>query len=322
MTRLTTTDTSHQMAHTPSSNSDGTPAATASGATSATERIEITCADGLRLQGHFLPAFGGTQPASHAPVLLCPATGVRQQFYLRFASWLAEQGHEVMVFDYRGIGLSLQGPLRHSQATLAEWGQLDQVAALDWLVRRTGQDQVLLMGHSAGGQMMGLMPNHHHIARVVGVATSTGWFRQMRLGFKLQAHFGLRFLVPLGIRLTGYAPTSKIGLGEDLPAAVGRQWGQWCAAGGYATNAVKGQPHKDFHSQVEIPITVFHATDDDIANPGTVADLMRTFPKARKQIHRLSPRDHGLKAIGHIDWFRSSHQALWPLLAHALREPR
>ena len=292
-----------------------------SSTTSAPERIEITCADGLRLQGHFLSAFGGTQAASQRPVLLCPATGVRQQFYLRFAAWLAAQGHEVLVFDYRGIGLSRQGPLKHDRATLAEWGQLDQVAALDWLVRRTGQSQVLLLGHSAGGQMMGLLPNHRHIARVVGVATSTGWFRQMRWGFRLQARFGLGLFVPLGIRLKGYAPTSTIGLGEDLPAAVGRQWGQWCAAGGYATNAVKGQPQRDFHAQIDIPITVFHATDDDIANPGTVADLMRTFPKARKQVHRLSPRDHGLKAIGHIDWFRSSHQALWPLLAQALREP-
>ena len=48
---------------------------------------------------------------------------------------------------------------------------------------------------------------------------------------------------------------------------------------------------------------------------------MRTFPAARKQVRRIAPREHGLKSIGHIDWFRSSHQALWPLLAQALREP-
>src|SRR5687768_15429219 len=105
----------------------------------AVERIEITCADGLRLQGHFLPARGGTPGL---PVLLCPATGVRQHFYLRFATWLAQQGHDVLVFDYRGIGLSLHGPLRASKARLQDWGQLDQVAALDWLLHRTACDQV------------------------------------------------------------------------------------------------------------------------------------------------------------------------------------
>ena len=284
------------------------------------EPITITCRDGTPLQGHFLPAQGSSGAPPHRPVLLCPATGVKQHFYLRFASWLSSQGHDVLVFDYRGIGLSLRGRLRDSRATLAEWGQQDQVAALDWLVQRTGQTQVLLLGHSAGGQMIGLLPNHHHVARVVGVAASTGWFRGMKPSFRLKARLGLRCLVPLGTLVKGYAPTAAVGLGENLPRAVARQWGQWCAAGGYATNAVKGRPQEDFHAQIRVPITVFHATDDDIATPTTVADLLRTFPSARTRVHRLHPADHGLATIGHIDWFRASHQCLWPLLLNALRQ--
>ena len=123
------------------------------------EAVDITCQDGTVLKGHFLSAHGGREAPTHAPVLLCPATGVKQHFYLRFAAWLAEQGHDVLVFDYRGIGLSLQGQLQDCRATLAEWGQQDQVAALNWLVQRTGRDQVLMLGHSAGGQMIGLLPN-------------------------------------------------------------------------------------------------------------------------------------------------------------------
>lgn len=288
-------------------------------AVQATEPVTITCQDGTRLHGHFMPAHAGQQAATEQPVLLSPATGVKQQFYMRFAAWLATQGHDVLVFDYRGVGQSLQGRLKDCRATLPDWAQQDQVAALNWLLQRTGQAQVALMGHSAGGQMMGLLPNHHCISRVVGVATSSGWFRGMRLGFRMKARFGLRVAIPLGVRLKGYAPTAALGLGENLPAKVGVQWGQWCAAGGYATNAVKGQPQRDFHAQVRMPITVFHATDDDIATPATVADLMRTFPAARKAVHHIAPRDHGLQRIGHIDWFRSSHQVLWPLLAKALQ---
>ena len=280
------------------------------------ERVEITCTDGVRLQGHFVPATGGTPGL---PVLLSPATGVKQHFYLRFAGWLAGQGHDVLVFDYRGIGLSLQGRLKDSRATLADWGQRDQVAALEWLLQRTGAEQVLLLGHSAGGQMIGLLPNHQKVARLVGVSASTGWFSGMRLGFRLKARLGLRCLVPLGTVFKGYAPTAAVGLGENLPAGVGRQWGQWCAAGGYATNATRVRPELDFHAQVRTPITVLHAEDDDIATPHTVADLLRTFPAAPKVALRIKPTSHGLKAIGHIDWFRHSHQALWPTIAGALR---
>jgi len=280
--------------------------------------VDIVCQDGTCLKGHVFAAHHGQQTASATPVLLCPATGVRQQFYFSFARWLANRGHDVLVFDYRGIGLSLHGPLKHSRATLAEWGQQDQVAALNWLVSHTGKAHVALLGHSAGGQMIGLLPNHQHVSRVVGVASSTGWLKRMRPGFRIKATFGLRVFLPLGIRFKGYGPCKAIGLGENLPAVVALQWGQWCSQGGYATHAVKHTPKQDFHAQICIPFTVFHATDDDIATPGTVADLLRTLPAAQKQVHHIAPRAHGLTAIGHLDWFRSSHQVLWPMLAQAL----
>jgi predicted alpha/beta hydrolase len=287
-------------------------------ASAPTEPVTITCEDGTRLQGHFLQAHQGRQAAQHRPVLISPATGVRQHFYLRFAQWLADLGHDVLVFDYRGIGLSLHGPLKHCKATLAQWGQQDQVAALEFLLHRTGAAQALILGHSAGGQMIGLLPNHQRVAGVVGVASSTGWFKAMRPAFRFQARLALRGAVPLAATFMGYAPTSKFGLGEDLPTQVARQWGQWCAAGGYATNAVKRTPHLDFHGLIQLPITVLHASDDDIANADTVADLLRTFPAAHKCSITVRPQDHGLKRIGHIDWFRPSHQALWPLMAKAL----
>lgn len=281
------------------------------------ETVDITCADGQRLRGHFIARSEGT--GDGLPVLVSPATGVRQHFYLRFARWLAAQGHDVLVFDYRGIGLSLHGRLKDSRATLADWGQQDQVAALDWLLARTGAPQAVIVGHSAGGQMIGLLPNHHRVARLVGVAASSGWFQGMRPAFRLKARFGMRLVLPLGTRLTGYGTTALLGLGENLPAGVALQWARWCARGGYATNAVRHQPEKDFHAQVRTPVTVLHAEDDEIANPATVADLLRTLPAAPRQAHLLRPRDHGLRGIGHLDWFRASHQALWPLMARAVR---
>lgn len=279
------------------------------------EEVDIRCADGYLLRGHLF----ASRASKGLPVLISPATGVRQHFYLRFARWLAEQGHDVLVFDYRGIGLSLHGPLKDNRATLADWGQLDQVAAIEWLLARTGSPELVIVGHSAGGQMIGLLPNHQRVARLVGISASSGWFKAMRPGFRLKAHFGMRVVLPLGTRLKGYGTTSILGLGENLPAGVARQWGQWCAAGGYATNAVRHQPNRDFHAQVRTPVTVLHAEDDDIATTGTVADLLRTVPSAPRRAHCLRPRDHGLRHIGHLDWFRQSHRALWPLVASAVR---
>lgn len=167
--------------------------------------------------------------------------------------------------------------------------------------------------------MLGLLPNHHRVAKVVGVAVSSGWFGGMPPAFGLVSRALLRVLLPLGIRFKGYAPCTALGLGENLPARVALEWGQWCAAGGYATNAVRHISGRDFHADIRMPITVFHASDDNIATTRTVADLLRTYPAAPQQIYRLKPADVGLKAIGHLDWFRTSHAAVWPLLGAALK---
>lgn len=297
---------------------DRTPTAAPAAAAPVTapEAMTVTCADGQRLQAHWFGARGEVHPH---PVLISPATGVRQQFYWRFADWLASQGHHVMVFDYRGIGLSLDRPLAGHPAQLVEWGQQDQVAAIQAVLQRSGATQLVLVGHSAGAQMIGLLPNHHRVARLVGMAASTGWFGGMRTAFALKAKLGLGVLVPLATVFKGYAPTSLFGLGENLPAAVGRQWGQWCAAGGYATNAVRHHGAADFHADVTTPITVFHATDDDIATSATVQDLLRTLPAAPHTVHTVHPADHGLRHIGHLDWFRQSHRGLWPMVLAAVR---
>ncbi len=280
----------------------------------APEPVTIVCADHQRLRGHFFAPRGAARPL---PVLIAPATGVRQQFYWRFADWMAERGHAVLVFDYRGIGLSRDVPLAASKARLVDWGRQDIVAALQCLLDRTRAPKAVLVGHSVGGQMIGLLPNHHRIAQLVGVASSSGWFGGMRPGYAWKARLAVGTLLPLLARLKGYAPASWFGLGEDLPAGVAVQWGQWCCAGGYAANAVHRLAAADFHALVRTPITVLHAEDDDIATAATVQDLLRTLPGAPRAALQVRPSEHGLRHIGHLDWFRQSHRALWPMLLAA-----
>ncbi|MEK7344993.1 MAG: alpha/beta fold hydrolase [Pseudomonadota bacterium] len=287
--------------------------------------IEIIGDDGVRLAGHFFARAVAEEPGSQPdsvprlPVLMAGATGVPQQFYRGFAAWLAAQGHDVLTFDYRGMGLSLQGPLKQCRAELLDWGRLDIPAALDALLAHTGATQAVLLGHSAGAQMLGVMPNHQKVARLVGVAASTGWFNTMRPSFRVKAIFGLRVFVPLAARLLGYAPTAALGLGQNLPAQVGIDWGRWCAAGGFARYGVRAQPQWDRHAEVRTPVTVFHASDDDIANPDSVADLIAGWPNASSSVRQCHPHEFGLQSIGHLDWFRRSHQALWPALLQAVQ---
>lgn len=176
--------------------------------------VEIP-ASGQNLAGTFFPA---QQDLGNQAVLLCPATGITQRFYFSFASWLSEQGFSVLVFDYRGIGRSLaESHVRHSTAKKQDWGLLDMPAALDFLLALTGQKAALLIGHSVGGQLFGLMHNHARLRGVLAVAASSGYVKNIRQDKRTAAKLMLSCVIPLSAMLLGYIPAKKLGWGKTCP---------------------------------------------------------------------------------------------------------
>ncbi len=285
----------------------------------AAEDVQFAAADGTPLAGRFhVPA----TPGPAFPVLLCGATGVPHRFYTPFASWLAGQGFPTLTFDYRGIGASLFGTHpRDCPARKQDWGELDMPAALDWLRKRTGSGQADLIGHSAGGQLVGLMPNFDALRKVVMVACSTGYVGSIRFPTRFLAEVMLRVYLPLTANLLGYSPARWIGMGEDLPAGVAIQWARWCRSPGYIENAFGGEVERDGYDRFRAPIFALYASDDPIATAENVEDLLRLFPRAPKTTRRIDPQTFGCAAFGHIDFFRRSSSAAWPLVTQWLREP-
>lgn len=278
-----------------------------------TETLRIACVDGVELSANiFSPDAGSSRDV--LPVLLSPATAVKQSFYFSFCRWLSERGFTVMTFDYRGIGDSLMGEVRHSTARLQDWGQLDQAAAISALLDKTGNDRAILLGHSAGGQLVGINSRYKQIEKVVAVSSSSGYFGGMPLKMKTLAWFLLRLYVPVSNQLFGCGKINVIGWGEDLPKAVGQQWGDWCKRPGYVENALGNSIFDDFHDDLLMPITVLRASDDSLATRENVEDLLRLFPSAKTSIVDLIPEQFGYASIGHMDMFRRSRQDLWPVI--------
>ena len=270
-------------------------------------------------------ADGHALAARHAPcaepkgaVLICSATGLRQYFYQAFAVWLAGQGYAALTFDYRGIGDSLHNGLRKARFRLQDWGQLDIPAALDWLSATYPGIPLNLIGHSAGGQLVGLAPNHGLISRLVQVSCSTGYIGGIRWPMRWTARYLLSVHIPLTARLLGYVPAKRIGWGEDLPAGVAQQWARWCLSPGYYRNDAGGSIKEHYYDRITAPISSIVASDDPIATPKNVADLLDLFPAATGRCVTLRPSEFGLRKIGHVRMFRPAWKALWPIIAAGL----
>lgn len=279
------------------------------------EELNIVCADQYTLSARF---YAAQTHSTHSPVLICPATGITKGFYHHFASWLSEQGYPVLVFDFRGIGNSLHGRLKDSTASIQKWGQLDIPAAIDTLIEKTGAPSIHLLGHSAGGQLLGIVSNYEKVKNLVAVSGSTGYVKKLAGRTKLLAPVMFNIVFPVSNMIKGYGATKFIGMGEDLPKLVAQQWAEFCSRPGYVYNAIGKTIFEDYHQKITIPFKVLWSSDDEIATEANVKDLLRLYPNAQKQMIELVPATYQHRRIGHMEMFKRSHQNLWSIIEQQL----
>lgn len=283
------------------------------------ETHQIICKDDYVLSADYYAAQQKLDAKKRNPILICPATGISKSFYRAFAQWLSQQGFDVLCFDFRGIGESLHGKLKDSRASIQDWGQLDIPAAIDFLLQLSTAKKITLIGHSAGGQLLGIVPNFDKVESLIGVSSSTGHVKNLKGRTKLMAPVMFKIIFPLSSLIKGYGATEFLGMGQNLPKKVAKQWAQFCGRPGYVMNAVNKSIFEDYHAEIQCPITVYWSSDDEIATLENVKDLLRLYPNASTHMHELIPSDYQLKQLGHMNMFRSKNQQLWPTLIQTLQ---
>ena len=247
-------------------------------------------------------------------VMIAPATGIKRQFYHNFATYLAASGFGVLTFDNEGIGESLNSDLSKCDASLISWGRHDMPAVLDALQDEFPDATYHLIGHSAGGQLIGLMPNYQAIASVFNVACSSGQIKNMDMPYKLKAIGFMDAFIPLTNLTFGYTPADKIGMGEPLPRSVARQWREWCNGAGYIETAFGKSIHTHFYYEIDMPALWLGFSDDEIANSKNIDDMIRVFSKMPVEKRFFEPEEFGLNSIGHMRYFSSKTNAKAPQL--------
>lgn len=260
--------------------------------------VALVAADAYRLGATL---YGSGERA----VLIMPATGVRQSYYARFATYLAERGFTVLTFDYRGIGRSRLTPVRRIAARMQDWALLDAAAAFNFL----GDRRLLVVGHSFGGQALGLLPAPERIGAALLVGSQSGYWKNWswlgRAWMWPATHVGL----PGVAKLFGYFPGSRLGFGEDLPGGVALQWASWCRHPRYLVGALGVE---QAYARVRAPLRAYAISDDAFAPLAAVEALGELYPNAMWETRRLAPREVGVKSLGHFGFFRERFRdSLW-----------
>lgn len=241
--------------------------------------------------------------AARGRIVLAGATGVGQRFYRHFAEHAAVRGFAVLTFDYRGVGRSAPPSLKGFKADFLDWARLDLAAALD---AADGAAPLFLVGHSWGGHAYGLLPDPGCIAAACLFGLGTGWHGFMPRLEALRVRFLWRVAGPLLVRTHGYLAWRRLGMGEDLPLGVYRQWKRWCRHPRFFLGDPDMRVAAAGLARVRAPILAVNAVDDRWAPPASRDAFMPGYRNAP-----WLGIDVATQRLGHMGYFRPAAHALW-----------
>jgi predicted alpha/beta hydrolase len=262
----------------------------------------------------FLPR-GAKQHA----VLINSATAVPRKIYRKFAGYLARRVCAVLTYDYRGIGDSRQRALTGYvkpkslvgfKASMADWAALDVTAAVTWMRERYHHLPLTYVGHSFGGQALGLLANNFEVKRALLVAAQAGYWKLMASPERYRVFALLNFVgMPL-TRLLGYMPGWAFA-GEDLPKGVFEQWTRWVMSERYLFDDPDLSTLSNF-TRYTGALRSICLSDDPWATRPAVSLLCFGFKATTPDVITITPADADVAAIGHLGFFRPEHrETLW-----------
>ncbi len=273
--------------------------------------------DGAPMALRYYPPLRSEIPAgepARGAVMIAPAMGVPQRFYAAFAGWLAARGFHVVSFDYRGSGESLTTSLRAVDVDVIDWAERDAGRALRFLEERGEALPITWIGHSLGGQIVPFVPGHHRLAKILTIATGSGYWRENSRSLRRKVWLMWWVAAPLLTPLFGYFPGSRLGIVGDLPRGVIEQWRRWCLDPEYCVGA-EGDGVRARFAAVQVPLTSISFTDDEMMSAENTESLHGFYAGAPRAMKRFAPKDLGVSRIGHFGLFREKLGAqLWPRL--------
>jgi predicted alpha/beta hydrolase len=265
--------------------------------------LKIPALDGFSLAATVLDA----DPAASLGrvVVIHAALGVPRQYYRSFAGFLAEAGFDVVTYDVRGNGQSRPPRMQDLQARMSDWPELDTAGVLAWSRDKWPDHKLLVVGHSSGGQTMGLVPNLNLVEGFVAVASIGGnaghWTGLGNLPRRLILRFMWHILMPSLSHVFGHYPGKRLGL-SNLPKGVALQWSRWCRHPDY----LFGDPDLELegYRNFRAPILAYSFKDDSYVSANHYQSVIGRFENADITWRNLHPTDVGLASIGHFGFFR------------------
>ncbi|MGH1451478.1 MAG: alpha/beta hydrolase family protein [Pseudomonadaceae bacterium] len=270
----------------------------------------LLCEDGYPIEATLYQA-----DAPRGTIIIAPALAATRSFYADFARFLASRHFDCLTFDYRGTGDSLAKTEPYAIA-LEDWGKQDIEAVIRFAKERRRDlpehHPIHLLGHSIGGQLVGLAPSSRGLNRIVHVAASAPYWRRWPFPLNARMLAVSRVLIPYFSAFRDQFPSRRLGLGGvDIPASVSRKWARWMRSPDYLFDPRFGLDLSGYQA-LEQPLLSWSFSDDDMAPDANVAHLLTHFPNAQVTRRHLDVSTFQQGAVRHAGFFKPRFEkTLW-----------
>ncbi len=248
-----------------------------------------------------------------AILIIASATGVKQEFYHKFSRYLQENGITVITFDYGGIGQSLKRPIKKLKNNAVDWGKDDLESIINYVLENYPSHQKCLLGHSMGGQLIGLARSSTQMDKIILVAAQSGYWKFWTGFARSRMWFNWHVLFPLLINLFGYFPSKKVSRMENLPRNVAKQWSNWGKHPNYIFSELSAD--ETVYEKLTVNMVAYSIEDDKFAPKKAVDWMTAKYCNARVKTAHLQPKKFETNSIGHFGVFRGKFEnTIWKRL--------
>ena len=272
-----------------------------------TKEISFIAEDGFKLNGAVFSEIGSSDNFNRV-LIIGSAFGVPYQYYKHIAGFLAEQGMAVLVFDYRGISHSKHGNMSTNQILMQHWGQLDLEAAIQFIQSQYQPKKISYLGHSAGGQIIGLAPSSHTFDKIIIAASGVGAWRLWPgvQKYALAAIWYLVFPVVMAFQFGDFFKSRFLGP-IPVPKTAVKQWLTWARSRDYLFTPEHGLELSGY-KRIDADILGITISDDWYAPKEARDGLLKHYPNANKEVLNISPKSLERKSIGHFGLFKKKQE--------------
>lgn len=280
------------------------------------KNVEIKCDDGVLLSNTLFEP----ETSPHGVIILASALGVPRKIYKGIAQYFASHGYLALTFDYRGQG---DIPLNSSENAprLSEWGTKDLHSVIEWAAAQQGGDNLYLVGHSIGGQVLGLAPAASKLRGSIFIASSFPYWRRHSAPQKYGIRFLFGFLFPLICSIKNEFPAKAFGLSSvNLPSSLMKDWSRWIRKEDYLLDPTFGFDKK-VYQDFQKPILAFGFSDDHMVPKASYDKIITIYSGAVIEERFIQEAKSEFGGIGHFGFFKEKHKnTLWKEALHWIKD--